>query len=156
MAGLLIAPREPCNPTCAFSKWTRVVSWVILWGKGGPWSQASRSRIKEQPVLHLSHSSCSPQCPRVHICHIPALPVSATGKLSVHCFQLSNLGGEKRRDSVPHLNTVILGPQEMTLKEMPFSGQTAQQCYGKELSSSCTNSHWHFPIAKTVALKISK
>lgn len=36
--GLLIAPREPCNPTCVFSKWSNVESWGMLWGEGAAWS----------------------------------------------------------------------------------------------------------------------
>lgn len=56
----LIAPREPCNPTCAFSRGITAVSWVMLRGKGGAWS---RSSVKEQLVLHLSHSSSSSKCP---------------------------------------------------------------------------------------------
>lgn len=114
------APREPCNPSCAFSKGIPAVSWVMLLGKGGAWS---RSSMKEQLVLHLSHSSSSSKCPWVHIHHVPALSVNQTGKLSVHFLKLSSLGGGKRRHC-PHL-TAILGPRELALKEMSFPGHTA-------------------------------
>lgn len=107
--GLLIAPKETCNPTCVFSKWSNVKSWVMLWGEGGAWSSGSRSRIKEQSVLHPSHSSCSLQCPCVHACP------SQTGQLLVHCLQPRRLGRGKERDVMPRLETAILGPQEMTL-----------------------------------------
>lgn len=50
----LIAPRELCNPFCAFSKGITGVSWVMKRGKEGAWSRSSR---KEQLLLHLSHSS---------------------------------------------------------------------------------------------------
>lgn len=97
-------------------------SWVMLWGEGGAWSEGSRSRRREQLVLHLSHSSCSPQCPCVHTRHIPALPVSQTGKLPVRCFQPSKCGEGKGRGFVSCLSTAILGPQEMTLKSNALPG----------------------------------